>query len=56
MKAHIDSRVVILALVLATALASSSCDDAGGFGMGVDSGARWSGGSGPPVFVGGPSR
>ena len=55
MKAHVDSRVFILALALAAALASSSCDTSGGFGMGPDYGARWGGGSGPPVFVGGPS-
>ena len=57
MKAVVDSRVFLLALGLAAALASSSCDNSGGIGMGMDYGARWGGGSsGPPIFVGGPSR
>ena len=56
MKAALDARVFILALVFAAALASLSCDSSGGFGMGMDYGARWGGGSGPPVFVGGPSH
>ena len=48
-------RALILALLLAAAIASSSCDNAAGFGQAVPAGARWGGGaSGPGVFVGGP--
>jgi predicted small secreted protein len=48
-------RALILALLLAAALASSSCNEVGGFGQAVPAGARWGGGSsGPGVFVGGP--
>jgi hypothetical protein len=48
-------RVLILALMLAAAIASSSCDNDAGFGYGVPSGSRWgAGATGPGVFVGGP--
>jgi predicted small secreted protein len=48
------SRALILALLLAAALTSSSCNDVG-FGQAVPTGSRWGGGSsGPGVFVGGP--
>ena len=50
------SRVLILALVLLCALASSSCQSDTGIGVGMDYPARWGGGtSGPPIFVGGPA-
>ena len=52
---HFAPRVLSLALLLAAALASSSCDGGGGFGQAVPAGARWGGGStGPGTFVGGP--
>jgi hypothetical protein len=49
------SRILILAVVIAAALAASSCE--GGVGVGVSTGypTRWGGTSGPPVFVGGPA-
>jgi hypothetical protein len=48
-------RIVVLALILAGALASSSCDSGSGVGVGMNYPARWGGGtSGPPIFVGGP--
>jgi hypothetical protein len=51
------SRMFILALTLTAALVSQSCEGSGGIGMGTDYGSRWGGGtSGPPIFVGGPSR
>jgi hypothetical protein len=57
MTATAVSRLFILGLVLAAALAASSCDSSAGFGMEPDYGSRWGGGSaGPGVFVGGPSR
>ena len=57
MTANFVSRLFILGLVLAAALAASSCDNSAGFGMEPEYGSRWGGGSaGPGVFVGGPSR
>lgn len=48
---------IMLAAVIAAALVASSRDNSGGFGTGMDYGARWGGGAaGPPVFAGGPSR
>ena len=51
-------RVVALAVLIVTALASSSCDSGGGIGVSAGTPARWGGtsGAGPPIFVGGPSR
>ncbi len=57
MTANPISRLFMLAIVLAAALVSSSCDDTYGFGMDPTAGSRWGGSSsGPGVFVGGPSR
>ena len=57
MTANAVSRMSFLSLVLAAALAASSCDNSAGFGMEPEYGSRWGGGSaGPGVFVGGPSR
>lgn len=49
-------RVFMLALVLAAALASWSCNGADGVGVGMGYPSRWGGGgsSGPPIFVGSP--
>lgn len=54
---HLTTRVVIVMLLMFVALAASSCDNVSGVGVGVGTTARWggsSGGSGPPIFVGGP--
>ncbi len=49
-------RVLVLAVVLASALVSLSCDSSTGVGVGVGYPTRYGGGAGrPPVFVGGPS-
>jgi hypothetical protein len=56
MKAHVVSRGFILAAVLVAALVSWSCDSSSGIGMTPGVGSRWGGGSGPDIFVGGPSR
>jgi hypothetical protein len=53
-RSHIASRVLILALLMAAALVSASCDSGGGMGVGMSYPARWGGTSGPPVLVGGP--
>jgi hypothetical protein len=47
-------RVLVLAALLLGALISSSCVDGSGVGVGVGAPARWDGGAGPPIFVGGP--
>jgi hypothetical protein len=53
---NIVTRVVLLVLVLIAALTASSCQSDTGIGVGMDYPARWGGGgSGPPIFVGGPS-
>ena len=52
---NVTLRLVIGALVLAATLGSSSCVETPGVGVGMDSPARWGGGNGPPVYVGGPS-
>jgi hypothetical protein len=52
------SRLLIVAFVVASALASWSCTSASGIGVGMEAPTRWGGGgssSGPPIFVGGPS-
>ena len=50
------SRAVIVILLMFAALASSSCNDASGVGVGMGTTARWGGSSSsPPIFVGGPS-
>jgi len=57
-RAHLVPRLLILAVTLIVALVSSSCESGAGVGVGVGVPTRWgggSGGSGPPIFVGGPS-
>ncbi len=49
------ARAVIIMLLMFVALAASSCVNDMGVGMGAGSTARWGGGAGPPIFVGGPS-
>jgi len=49
------SSAFMLTVLLVAALLSSSCDSYGGMGVGVGAPTRWGGGgSGPPVFAGGP--
>ena len=55
MRRAIRSSYLLLALAVLAALVSWSCVSTPGVGMGMDTPARWSGGNGPPVFVGGPS-
>jgi hypothetical protein len=51
---HTIQRVVILVAIIAAALVSSSCTSSAGIGVGAGYPAVWgSGGTGPPVFVGG---
>ena len=54
---RLTSRLVILTLAMCVALASFSCVNQTGVGVGVGTTARWGAGSStrPPVFVGGPS-
>ena len=58
-KPNLVSTAFVLTLLVVAALLSSSCDSGDGLGMGVGAPTRWgggsSGGSGPPIFVGGPS-
>jgi hypothetical protein len=54
--AKFGSRGFILGLVIAAALVSWSCDNGYGMGVGTDYGARWGGGAGPDILVGGPTR
>ena len=49
------ARVLIVGLLLVAALAAGSCDSASGIGVGAGPPARWGGGSGPPVWPGGPA-
>jgi hypothetical protein len=54
-RSHFLPRVLSLALLIAFALLSWSCEGGGGVGVGVGTPTRWGGGtSGPPIFVGGP--
>ena len=53
---HLNFRTVLLVLfVMAAALASLSCINEVGVGVGVAHPTSWGGGTGPPIFVGGPS-
>jgi len=47
-------RLLIVALLLAATLVSSSCNSSG-LGVGVNAGTRWGGSTGPGVYVGGPA-
>lgn len=48
------TRLLLLTLVLAAVFVSSSCNSAG-LGVGVNTGTRWGGSTGPGVYVGGPA-
>lgn len=49
------TRLLLLTAAAVVALMSWSCVDGAGVGVGVGAPARWGGGSGPPIFVGGPA-
>ena len=54
-KPNLVSTAFMLTVLVVAALLSSGCDSGGGMGVGVGAPTRWgSGGSGPPIFVGGP--
>jgi hypothetical protein len=45
----------VLMVLVVVALVSPGCDSGGGMAVGVGAPTRWGGGgSGPPIFVGGP--
>ena len=48
------TRLLLLALVFAATVISSSCNSSG-LGVGVNAGTRWGGNTGPGVYVGGPA-
>ena len=52
---NIILRLVIGVLLLTATLASTSCVETPGVGVGMDYPARWGGSNGPPVFAGGPA-
>jgi predicted small secreted protein len=56
-RANLPSKILLLAVVIATALVASSCENGTGVGVGTGYPTRWGGGAGggPPIFVGGPS-
>ena len=52
---NLVSTTFMLTVLVVAALLSSRCDSSGGMAVGVGTAPRWGGGgSGPPVFVGGP--
>lgn len=54
LKAPAVNRLLILALLFATTVISASCNSSG-LGVGVNTGTRWGGSTGPGVYVGGPA-
>ena len=49
-----DKRLLILAVLFVATVVSASCNSSG-LGVGVNTGTRWGGSTGPGVYVGGPA-